>query len=496
MAKLYVFGIGGTGSRVIRSLTMLLASGVKLENGFDTVVPLIIDPDAANGDLNRTTDILHKYQNIYKNSGEQNQFFGTKISTMKQLLDENVSSMSDHFIFGMSNTGQKFGEFIDYNGLDNENRALIDLLFSQANLEADMTVGFKGNPNIGSIVLNRFARSDEYREFSNSFNPGDGIFIINSIFGGTGASGFPLLLKNLRVNNADLVNSDVISRSTIGGVTFLPYFNIPDGGKDGREIDSSTFMSKSKAALSYYDHAIFDKDESLDAFYYLGAHSNNNVPYAEGKEDQRNPAHFLEMAGALAIVDFTKDFGRLSSLQGETTIKEFGIIDNQGGKVKFDLLGEGTKSAISQPLSKMSLLSKFLNKSLDVLKDNKGGFSKGSNGINQRFYNQDYFKEYLKKFLNYYDEWIDEMDSNDVSFSPFHNNQNHGTLMDFVKGKELNKSIFNKVGLGDSSSSGNHIISDVNKVIKSGKLDEETQESRFLKVFDEVIESHVIKILN
>ncbi len=32
--KLYVFGIGGTiGSRVIKALTMLLATGVKLDNG-------------------------------------------------------------------------------------------------------------------------------------------------------------------------------------------------------------------------------------------------------------------------------------------------------------------------------------------------------------------------------------------------------------------------------------------------------------------------------
>ncbi len=43
MAKLYVFGIGGTGSRTLRALTMLLASGVECK--FDTIVPVIIDPD-------------------------------------------------------------------------------------------------------------------------------------------------------------------------------------------------------------------------------------------------------------------------------------------------------------------------------------------------------------------------------------------------------------------------------------------------------------------
>ena len=58
MSKIYVFGIGGTGARVIRSLTMLLASGVKLGESIDTVIPVIIDPDRSNGDLTRTITLL------------------------------------------------------------------------------------------------------------------------------------------------------------------------------------------------------------------------------------------------------------------------------------------------------------------------------------------------------------------------------------------------------------------------------------------------------
>ena len=50
MSKLYVFGIGGTGSRVIKSLTMLLASGVRMKS--DAIVPIIIDPDVAAGLVN------------------------------------------------------------------------------------------------------------------------------------------------------------------------------------------------------------------------------------------------------------------------------------------------------------------------------------------------------------------------------------------------------------------------------------------------------------
>lgn len=62
MGKIYIFGIGGTGSRVIKSLTMLLAAGVKMNS--DAIVPIIIDPDVAAADLTRTVDVMHTYNNI------------------------------------------------------------------------------------------------------------------------------------------------------------------------------------------------------------------------------------------------------------------------------------------------------------------------------------------------------------------------------------------------------------------------------------------------
>ncbi|PNW28032.1 hypothetical protein [Formosa algae] len=490
MAKLYVFGIGGTGSRVLKALTMLLASGVKLQNGFDTIVPLIIDPDAANGDLNRTSDILTKYQSIYKSVGENNNLFGTKILTLKQLTNENIPTVSDHFKFGMTNTGQKFGDFIDYNGLDQVNQALIDLLFSKENLDADMTVGFKGNPNIGSIVLNKFTESTEYKEFTSSFNPGDAIFIINSIFGGTGASGFPLLLKNLRDEKTSIVNSDKIKRSTIGAITYLPYFKVADTDNEGQAIDSSTFFSKSKAALSYYQHAIFENN-AIDAFYYLGDHSNNNMPYAEGKSEQKNNAHFLELAGALSIVDFTKDINTLGG-DNPSTIKEFGIEQHNGSSLKLEHLGEWTKSELSLPLSKMVLLSKFLEKSKTTLLNSKGDFNEKANGVDPQFYNQDFYTINFEKFISYFDEWIDEMKSNDISFSPYHNNQDHNTLLDFITGKEISRGGF----LKSNHATADKIIKQAHKIAKEKTYDAEVTESRFLKIIDDVLTEQVTNILN
>lgn len=62
MAKLYVFGIGGTGARVLRSFTMMMAAGVTIDA--DEVVPVIIDPDAANADLTRTVALMNIYRSI------------------------------------------------------------------------------------------------------------------------------------------------------------------------------------------------------------------------------------------------------------------------------------------------------------------------------------------------------------------------------------------------------------------------------------------------
>ena len=98
--------------------------------------------------------------------------------------------------------------------------------------------------------------------------------------------------------------------------------------------------------------------------------------------------------------------------------------------------------------------------------------------------------------MAYYDEWLQELEHNDVSFAPFHNNQDHATLMDFIKGKEFKKNFSSKIGLSDAASSGNHIITDLNTIIKSGKLDEETEVSRFIKCFDEVLKTQISKILN
>ena len=80
MSKLYVFGIGGTGARVLKSLTMLLAAGI--ECGVDTIVPIIIDRDLSNKDLSRTKLLIDNYIEVNKIAETKKGFFNTKINLL------------------------------------------------------------------------------------------------------------------------------------------------------------------------------------------------------------------------------------------------------------------------------------------------------------------------------------------------------------------------------------------------------------------------------
>ena len=163
MSRLYVFGIGGTGSRVIKSLTMLLASGVRMKS--DAIVPIIIDPDVAAADLTRL--LLQHFTHTYNSIREKLTF---TTDAQCGFFRTEVQELLPGFRMDLENTqNQLFKDYIQLNTMDRANYALAKMLFSDDNLNADMEVGFKANPDIGSVVLNRFAQSPPFLKFASDF---------------------------------------------------------------------------------------------------------------------------------------------------------------------------------------------------------------------------------------------------------------------------------------------------------------------------------------
>ena len=418
MAKLYIFGIGGTGARVIKSLTMLLASGVK--TNFD-VVPILIDPDSAGGDLNRTIKLLRDYQNIQKSihGYDPNRFFKNKISTLSDIVVEKGggAKVFDGFRFELDGIqNDNFRDFLDFNTLDPNNKNLTKLLFSERNLDADLDVGFKGNPNIGSVVLNQFTKSEVFQSFADSYQADDRIFIVSSIFGGTGAAGFPLLLKNIRKGLIGGKHYDHLKNARIGAVTVLPYFKVKQN--DNSEIDSHGFITKTKAALHYYTRNITG-NKSINSLYYIGDTADNTYENIEGGANQENDAHFIELASALSIIDFTNTEDTHLETNNGTAVdpqyKEFGTEGNS--QLSFNDLCDGTKRVLNPNLSEYFYFNLFLKEKL------KGALNhpyarEFTNKIDDNFLHQTFYKT-LSDFNTENRIWLAELSRNQISFSPF-----------------------------------------------------------------------------
>lgn len=424
--KTYIFCIGGTGARVMKALAMLLTTGVEINT--DEIVPIFIDPDASAADLTRTISFLREYkymnEQLHFSDDMKNRFFKTKIS-----------ELIPNYRLELSNTrNDRFRKYMGFDSLDIANQALAYMLFSEKNLDSDMEVGFKGNPNIGSVVLNQFAQSDAFNDFTNSFRPGDRIFIVSSIFGGTGASGFPLLLKNLRGINMSLPNAGNIKDAAIGAITVLPYFNLAQSQDGTNDIDSSTFISKAKAALEYYAKNI-SGNNSLNAFYYLADDIYDMYEYSEGGTTQKNKAHIIELLAALAIIDFcSMDNDALQSSKGKALnpiYKEFGAASGDEDMI-FSSFYDDTRDIIQRPMTEFTLFCKFLNEHLNSSKSLK--WAKGKRPFDGNFFNGNFFKSHLVKIKESYLQWLDEMASNHRGFAPFHLEEMKKDVFGFMAG--------------------------------------------------------------
>lgn len=398
MSKLYVFAIGGTGSRVLRSLTMMLAAGVKTSQS--DVVPIVIDPDSANADLTRTVALMNKYATLrqYLTFPEKGQgtFFKAKIDHILPNYNLLIKDTED----------RQFQQFIELPAMNKQNQAMMRMLFSEKNLASSMNVGFKGNPNIGSVVLNQIVNSEDFITFANSFEKGDKIFIVSSIFGGTGASGFPLLLKTLRTGDT-FPNNDLINKAEIGAVTILPYFKLEQS--EDSEIDSSTFISKAKSALAYYENNI-SKNNQINALYFLADNMSNTYANHEGGTQQRNSAHLIEFLAASAAFDFANKHH-----EGPAVNKELGLKDNHR-TIHMDSFYDELTAMLRMPLTQLMLMTNCLRDKFDFV--SKKNLAANNGNFDEDFYNAP-FMQNLRWFLDEYRLWLSEMKDNKRSLDLF-----------------------------------------------------------------------------
>ncbi len=412
MARLFLFAIGGSGARVVRSLVHLLAAGVRIPN-CEAVVPVLIDPDTQNGDVVRTVELLKLYERLHGHLRDAprerpDSFFAQPLLTLASLstADAATNGLRDTFVYDFGGISKSFREFLRYSELSPDTRGLVDLLFPNAALDANLDVGFRGSPNVGSVVLNGLMESKEMRFLAQNLRPDDRVFFVSSIFGGTGAAGFPLLVKNLRHEGPPLANPTVRASIKAGALVLLPYFVLEQPSAEeialgASFIDSRSFVTKTKTALSYYAHHL----HGVQATYYLGDEPGQPLPNNPGKDAQRNAAHLLELVGALAPVHFMSLTD--PDLSDRPLFHEFGLKGvAEESDFDFSQLPDELRGTVARAMIRFHYFARYFGQHLKL-----GGSWMAALDLDDRLGNDVSLRD-LQDFLRRYDEWLRELGLN------------------------------------------------------------------------------------
>jgi hypothetical protein len=173
------------------------------------------------------------------------------------------------------------------------------LMFTEAEMNMPLNVGFKGHPALGAAAL---ALLPLYRDDSVWVEVGAQltkdlttgpvrVMIIGSVFGGTGASVFFPLARRLREMAGPFVGN-----LTIAVMALAPYFTFPkqDSSKaSGDGPDARKFPIATRAAAEFYNHLRTTGAWPFEAMFWLGDDKPTEVVPHEGGEHQENKVDFL-----------------------------------------------------------------------------------------------------------------------------------------------------------------------------------------------------------
>ena len=117
MKKVFVFCIGGTGIRVMKSITMLMAGGMDT-NGY-VVVPIILDPHLDLEEKKNLHSLIASYKEIYSRSVNNGNnvlnpldgFFSSEIRTIDELNNQTNDTQET------AGSKEKFRSYINLSAL-------------------------------------------------------------------------------------------------------------------------------------------------------------------------------------------------------------------------------------------------------------------------------------------------------------------------------------------------------------------------------------------
>ncbi|MCD4785331.1 MAG: hypothetical protein K8T10_16050 [Candidatus Eremiobacteraeota bacterium] len=452
----YAAGIGGTGARCLEALTYACAAGlfgksplldddgrpVIREKKHVTspeipkIIMTLIDQNVSCGNIERTLNLI----SLYRSSRDiidptvDSDFFSAEVELYKDFNEDEV--------WKPVAKGIRFREYIGYDDAKNQLSSLIgkpgakdeineiskiidliELFYSEEELNINLEEGFVGKAKVGSTVMALQCEKafDKEGFFAKMVDEIEGqlssgqvrMFIFASIFGGMGASGFPTFGSAIRKKYTDKEKKKDRDFS-MGGALLLPYFwfDTVMGGKGEVDLKSTNFTSKAKEALKYY-YELFpitkDKWEGYyNSLYFIGDDKPRKVKQTvKAGAEQRNPSHYCEFLSSLAAIHFLKD--------EEAHNKTYFSTRDDDVKAYFGDLPANKFLKMQERLLHFTTFAKAFKFYYDVFQDSRfETYRKNFKWFHQKY--KDLNKEKLKplkEFVDSYLAWLEDVNTSD-----------------------------------------------------------------------------------
>jgi hypothetical protein len=300
--NVFPIGIGGTGAKCVEALVHLHAAGLIQDQAGKTVRlgTFLVEPDQQSTLLARTEIAIDRYSKLREQLGNATEGF--------------AASEIDHYGTWSPLAGATPGVSLDQvfakpvlrnqaSGL----AALFDCLYPPEEQKAELDVGFRGRPPIGSAVMSRItldkaAEAGVWKKLLGDIQTAAGsgdppiIHLFGSVFGGTGASGVPTLGGMLKT----WLQQQSLSRVRVHASLLLPYFDFDGQGDQGTGIhaEARNFQLNTDAALQYLAN---NGRSCFDQVYLVGSDIKARYDFSIGGRSQDNDAHIIEILASLGI---------------------------------------------------------------------------------------------------------------------------------------------------------------------------------------------------
>lgn len=422
MAKQYfVLGIGGTGMRCIESLIHLCAMGM-----FDNtdIYLLALDTDKNNGNFSRLKEVKEAYVNSK----------GLDKTSRVTLSDTFFSANIKYYEFSPNyEKNSTFKEVFNYGDTQYNHREetdLADLVLSGNVEDFNLRHGYRAQTHLGSMMMYHSiieaARSQENSELKKflqelikaSQNGTPKVFILGSVFGGTGASSIPIIPQAISKAAEIMSNgaANVLKSTYFGSTLLTAYFSFkaPSGSElDNQKIiaTSDKFALNSQVAMMFYDDDATVKS-TYQKFYMLGTESLGWDPMQResdkiattitGGEQQKNDSHYIELLAACAALDF---YGEDESILSQNkslhkTDYQYRSIDNSGRFDFLDFVGAERADEFAKKFGLLIAFGLLNNGDDDFIESVRNGGHKEIPGFDNIDVNQvEYLKKYFRLFF-------------------------------------------------------------------------------------------------